>query len=211
MAELPHTMIRMKPVAGVGFLAGFNGVLNSVKGPNLKSFSASVDLCAPLVSILGPVNTVKPRCVDVAELRVSKVCPSVYVPQVFNPIVCPIPVDVVNISVRPFIVCQRPKDPVGLVSFGKYISTKVSLAAFDKAVKGWGVCKSSVKCRALAFSAPMRNILEHIYTAVLPKHFARSGVVRDEAMQNFRGNYNIYYPFLLTNVSITGLPQGGNT
>jgi hypothetical protein len=170
MARLPHTMIRMKPVSGVGFLAGFNGGTQALKPAKELERPINANICFPSASTGVESNANKSGLVSHGNRQVSPIFPSGNVAQIGNSIVCPVSVDVVNMphwrrSVDPF-----PYNPMG----GRLLPSKMArlVSVSVGACESGSACIPSVKHAALLLWRPNPSV-KVFWEGVIPSKVAR--------------------------------------
>lgn len=215
MANTANAVRLSRPVVGVETvldvcgLAGLDCLLKRVKRAYLDALAICANFCAPLVSVLGPVNAVKSRGVCGSKFNVFQVFPARHGSQVFNPIVRSASIDVINVSFGPLSMLKRPYDAVSLKPAGENVAAEVA-CAIVQAVKRRGSCNPAVEGRAKAFRGKLSFWHKHAFIARQPSHLPRSRVMCD----SFPQDTNVYFPHdnlqSSDGVMIAHFPQGGN-
>lgn len=106
-------MISVESQFNLGGLTRCDGV--GLAGEDAEVFLPSVclDLRDPLLHPPAPMHANTPRRVVGRPPQIARVLGSTHQPQVTQPVVCLVPVDVVNFLRRPFAVHHRHDDAVG--------------------------------------------------------------------------------------------------
>ena len=98
-------------------------------GAEVKPLSLSFDANHPFATLLVPINSIDPT------VRTSFAFPQSEVPAVFDvvdhsqvaqPVVASVPIYVINHTVRPIAVAQRPSDPMSSERKGSVVAFKVA-------------------------------------------------------------------------------------
>jgi hypothetical protein len=170
MAELPHTMIRMKPVAGVGFLAGFNGTAKALKSANKFERSIHANISFPSASTGVKPNANKAGFVSNGNGKIATVFLFGDVAQVGDPIVRPISVDVVYLPHWRRSVDPLPYNPMGGHLLPSNLAFIVSVAV--DACKSGAACISRVKHAAFLLRRSNPSV-KVFWEGVIPSEVSR--------------------------------------
>jgi hypothetical protein len=142
-AELSHAMIRMKPVAGVSFIAGLYRKAKALEPAKKLERPINTNIGAPYPATSVTPNANKARFVSNGNGKIATVFLPSNVAQVGNPIVGSDAVDVVDLPPWRHAVDPLPYNPMGGQLLPSNLAFIVSVAV--DACKSGAACISRVK------------------------------------------------------------------
>jgi hypothetical protein len=170
MAELPHTMIRMKPVASVGFLAGPYREAKALEPAKKLERAINANIGTPYPATSVTPNANKARFVSNGNGKIATVSLGGDDAQVVNPIVGPVSVDVVDLTHWRRAMDPLPYNPMGGCGLSSKMSRFVSMPI--DACKSGAACISRVKHAAFLLRRSNPSV-KVFWEGVIPSEVSR--------------------------------------
>ena len=203
---LPHAVIFVKAILDVGGFARGDGVFKRVKRANLDAVSIGSYLSAPFVSVRRPMNTIEAGSVAVKKPFVSMIFGASNNPKIFNSVVMPDAIDVINVHGGPLPVFKRPQDAMRLMSRAVDVAALISVA-FIKAIKCWFPGNSCVEGSAKRDGAKLAFGGKHIWRSLKPDHAPCGSIVRYDRLEKINRRIKHIVASIVGNVMIIIAPQ----